>query len=127
MLATSSVQGLPRVIFVEDLYKPAGVEKEMIHVHQVKVEPSWMDPIISFLKDDILPEEKLEAVKVRRKAHQFWLSEDQKLYKGSFSGPTYCAYILKQQNYCCDLGIKKRLDDAKGKLVEELPHVLWTY
>ena len=58
------------------------------------------------------------------------------------------------KRYCCDLGIKnrystqaypqgngqaeainkvivsglkKRLDDAKGKLVEELPHVLWTY
>ena len=24
-------------------------------------------------------------------------------------------------------GIKKMLDDAKGKWVEELPHVLWTY
>ena len=24
-------------------------------------------------------------------------------------------------------GIKKRLNDAKGKWVEELPHVLWTY
>ena len=24
-------------------------------------------------------------------------------------------------------GLKKRLDDAKGKQVEELPHVLWTY
>ena len=58
------------------------------------------------------------------------------------------------RRYCCDLGIKnrystpaypqgngqtkavnkvivnglkKRLDDAKGKWVEELPHVLWTY
>ena len=58
------------------------------------------------------------------------------------------------RRYCCDLGIKnrysnpvypqgngqaeavnkvivnglkKRLDDTKGKLVEELPHVLWTY
>ena len=58
------------------------------------------------------------------------------------------------RGYCCDLGItnmystlaypqgngqaktinkviinglKKRLDDAKGKWVEELPHVLWTY
>ena len=30
-----------------------------------------MDPIISFMKDDILPEEKSEAVKVRRKALQF--------------------------------------------------------
>ena len=24
-------------------------------------------------------------------------------------------------------GLKKRLDDAKGKLVDELPHMLWTY
>ena len=24
-------------------------------------------------------------------------------------------------------GLKKRLDDAKGKWVEKLPHVLWTY
>ena len=24
-------------------------------------------------------------------------------------------------------GLKKMLDDAKGKWVEELPHVLWTY
>ena len=59
----------------------------MVHVNQVKVGPSWMDPVISFLKDDILPEKKLEAVKVRRKAPRFWLSEDQKLYKRSFSRP----------------------------------------
>ena len=39
-LATSSAQGFPRVILVEDLYKPAGVEKEMVYVHQVKVGPS---------------------------------------------------------------------------------------
>ena len=24
-------------------------------------------------------------------------------------------------------GLKKRLDDAKGKCVKELPHILWTY
>ena len=24
-------------------------------------------------------------------------------------------------------GLKKRLDDTKGKWVDELPHVLWTY
>ena len=24
-------------------------------------------------------------------------------------------------------GLKKRLDDEKGKLVDELPHVLWTF
>ena len=54
-----------------------------------------MDPIISFLKDDILHEEKSEAVKVHRKANRFWLSEDQKLYKYSFFGPYLLAYTLK--------------------------------
>ena len=46
-----------------------------------------MDPIVLFLKGDILPKDKGEADKVRRKASRFWLSEDQKLYKRSFSGP----------------------------------------
>ena len=46
-----------------------------------------MDPILKYLESDILPEEKVEAEKIRRKAPQFWLSEDRKLYKRSFSGP----------------------------------------
>ena len=46
-----------------------------------------MDSIIQFLKDDILPEEKIETDKIRRKATSYWLSEDHKLYKRSFSGP----------------------------------------
>ena len=40
---------------------------------------------MSFLKDDTLPEEKLEAEKIRRKAPRFWLFEDHKLYKRSYS------------------------------------------
>ena len=46
-----------------------------------------MDPVVLFLKEDILPEEKSEADKIRRKAPWFWLSKDQKLYKCSFFGP----------------------------------------
>ena len=34
-----------------------------------------------------MPEEKTEVDKIQRKARWFWLSEDQKLYKWSFSGP----------------------------------------
>ena len=59
----------------------------MIHIHQIRVRPSWMDSIVLFLKEDILPKGKSEADKVRRKAPWFWLSEDKKLYKCSFSGP----------------------------------------
>ena len=64
----------------------------MVHVLQVRVGPNWMDPIVLFLKEDILLEEKSEVDKVRRKPPWFWLSEDQKLYKRSFFGP-YLLYI----------------------------------
>ena len=46
-----------------------------------------MDFISLFLEKDVLPEEKSEVNKMRRKAHRFWLSENRKLYKRSFSGP----------------------------------------
>ena len=51
-----------------------------------------MDPIMLFLIEDILLEEKSESEKVQRKTH-FWLFEDQKLYKRSFVGPyLLCIY-----------------------------------
>ena len=86
-LATSSTKDLPRVILVEDLCRPSEVRGNMICIPHIRIGPSWMDPIIQFLGKDILPEDKSEAEKVRRKAPRFWLSEDQKLYKRSFSGP----------------------------------------
>ena len=86
-LATSSTGKLPRIILVEHLSKASKVAKDMVHAHEVKVGPSWMDPIITFLKEDILPEEKSEAEKIQRNATRFWLSEDHKLYKRSYSGP----------------------------------------
>ena len=75
-LATSSAQGLPQVILMEDLCKPSEVGRSVVYVHQIRVGPSWMDPIVLFLKEDVLPENKSEADKVRRKAPRFWLSED---------------------------------------------------
>ena len=87
MLATSSAHNLHRVILVKDLYKPIETRGETARIHQIRVEPSWMDSIIQFLKEDTLPEERTEADKVRRKAIRFWLFENQKLYKRSFSGP----------------------------------------
>ena len=46
-----------------------------------------MDFIVLFFREDVLLEGKFKADKIRRKAPWFWLSEDQKLYKRSFSGP----------------------------------------
>ena len=67
-LATSSAQGSPRVILVEDLCKEDGIKTDMVQIHQVRVDPSWMDPIVSFLKDDTLSEEKSKAEKNTKKS-----------------------------------------------------------
>ena len=85
--ATSSAQDLPRVILVEDLYTPTSLHKDMPQIHQINLGLSWMDPISLYLERDILFEENSEVEKARRKAPWFWLSEDRKLYKHSFSGP----------------------------------------
>ena len=55
ILETFSAQSLPRVILVEDLYKPTEMKKEMVHIYQIRVGPSYMDSIVLFLKEDILP------------------------------------------------------------------------
>ena len=55
-----------------------------------------MDSIIQFLTEDILLEEKVEIDKVRRKATSYWLSEDHKLHKHSFSGP-YLLFVHPDQ------------------------------
>ena len=89
MLATFMARSLTRVILIEDLCKPTEVKGKVVHVHQVRVGPNWMDPIVLFLREDILPKDKSETDKVRIKVPYFWLSEDQ---KHSFSGP-YLLYI----------------------------------
>ena len=94
MLATFSTQSLPRVILVEDLCKPTRLKNEVVHIHQIRVGPSWMDFIELFLKEDILPEGKSEATKVQRNAPRFWLSDDQKLYKRYFFWTVLAVYTL---------------------------------
>ena len=75
MLATSLTQNLPRVILVEDLHRPSATVNT-VQINQVRAGPSWMDSITQFLKEDILPKEKIEADKIRKKATSYWLSED---------------------------------------------------
>ena len=46
---------------MEDLCKSTEVGRNMAHIHQIRVRPNWMDPIVLFLKEDVQPEEKSGA------------------------------------------------------------------
>ena len=87
MLATSSGLGLPQVITVEDLVAPSHDDQFSVRVHSIQVRPSWMDPLVSFLKQGLLPKDRGEVEKIHRKASWYWLLEEQKLYKRSHSEP----------------------------------------
>ncbi|XP_075633842.1 uncharacterized protein LOC142606364 [Castanea sativa] len=87
MLATSPGSKLPRMVMVEDLLTSSLTGISAVRVHSIHVGPSWMDPIVTFLQHRELPEDKMVAEKVRRSAPRYWLSEEQKLYRRSYSGP----------------------------------------
>ena len=95
-LATSSREKLPRIILVEDHETSAYDIQVPIRVHFTRVGPSWMDPVVTFLKNGTLPEDRVEAKKIRRKASRFWLSKDQKLYKRSYSVPFFYVFTRKR-------------------------------
>lgn len=86
-LATSSEQGLPQIIIVEDLLVPNNQNQTMVKVHHLRVSPSWINPLVSFLKDKVLPEDKGKVEKIRRNLPRYWVSKELKLYRHSFSGP----------------------------------------
>ncbi|XP_052197247.1 uncharacterized protein LOC127804425 [Diospyros lotus] len=52
----------------------------------VEHEPSWVDPLLLYLKEEKLSKDDSEAQKVRRKARSFLLVNEE-LYKRSFSQP----------------------------------------
>ncbi|XP_050253830.1 uncharacterized protein LOC126699902 [Quercus robur] len=92
-LASSIAKDIPQLIRVELVLEPsikvAGSERaERVEVTAVAtLGPSWMDPIVDFLADDLIPDDEKEANKVHRVVAWYWLSGDRKLYRRSFGGP----------------------------------------
>ena len=67
-------------------------------VQQIENEGNWMTPIVTYLKDRRLPEEKDKAKKVRVKSARYVLM-DKVLYKRSFSQPYLRCLAPKEANY----------------------------
>ena len=54
---------------MEDLCKPIEVGRNVVHIHQISVGPSWMDFIVLFLKKDVLPEGIRKGLNIAKGAH----------------------------------------------------------
>ena len=94
-LATSLAQSLPRVILVEDLCKPSEAERNVVHVHQIRVRPNWMDPIVLFLKEDVLLESNLRPTRYGEKLFSFGCPRTKSCIKDHSLAYTCYAYTLK--------------------------------
>ncbi|XP_077237294.1 uncharacterized protein LOC143878965 [Tasmannia lanceolata] len=70
-------------VFTEILSQPSVERKEIL---QIREEPSWMDPIVHYLRDDTLPSDRKEARRLIVKAAHY-IFEGQALHKRSFSWP----------------------------------------
>ena len=83
----SSIQTTnPKTIPVVYLQWPAVWKNEEEQVSDISNNQTWMTPIIEYLEQDILPEDKNEARRIRAKSARFTIIQG-KLYKRSFSGP----------------------------------------
>ncbi|GKV18278.1 hypothetical protein SLEP1_g28683 [Rubroshorea leprosula] len=75
-----------RSVFVEVLDEPSFMKPRMMEISTNPDTPSWTNSITSFLRDEIVPEDRQEAMKLSKKASRYTLV-DGVLYKRSFSLP----------------------------------------
>ncbi|XP_022020199.1 uncharacterized protein LOC110920287 [Helianthus annuus] len=83
-LASTSFQYLAKEVRIEVLKNPLVLLRQVnvIEIGQL----SWMTPIIQYLQEGILPENKAKARKIQHKALHYEMN-DGILYRKSFSGP----------------------------------------
>ncbi|KAL5558492.1 hypothetical protein UlMin_034703 [Ulmus minor] len=84
-LATALEERLLKTVPIEFLEVPSIDKPEQ--VGYIVVRPCWMDPIISFLRDGMLPADKFKARRLRFRSARYFLDKG-KLYKKGFSSPS---------------------------------------
>jgi hypothetical protein len=63
-----------------------------------------MDPILSYLKDNQLLENKKEANVIKRKAPKYWVSKEGSLYRQSFTRPyLLCVHSEMVKNFLFEI------------------------
>ena len=85
--------------FVSDYIKVQYIPSiDIPGVHQIDGVANWTTPIMSYLKDEHLPEDKEESRKLRVRTVKFVL-RDEVLYKRGFSQPYLRCSTLDKSHY----------------------------
>ncbi|BFG25370.1 hypothetical protein CerSpe_116440 [Prunus speciosa] len=94
-LASAIDDNVGRHVPIEILARRSTAETE---VHAVRQDPSWMDPILSYLTSGTLPIDKAEAKTLRRRSARY-LMLNQILYRRGHSLPMLRCMTPQQGNY----------------------------
>ena len=94
-VALEASQKFKELELTEELSKPSIEEEEVMSTQETA---KWMKPIIQYLERGILPEDKLNARKIRIKAAQYSMYND-KLYRRSLSHPWSKCVSPEEGNY----------------------------
>ncbi|GKC14277.1 reverse transcriptase domain-containing protein [Tanacetum coccineum] len=100
-IASPSFTHLSKQVLVEVL-KEKSIQENEVETVVEEDGPTWMTPIMEYLKDETLPDDRKEASKLRIKARQYELLEGV-LYRRSFLkpwlrcvGPLQADYVIRE-------------------------------
>ncbi|RDY11149.1 Gypsy retrotransposon integrase-like protein 1, partial [Mucuna pruriens] len=82
-LASTRRRGLQRLVIHENLSAPTIDKPEVQHNERRE---TWIDPIIEYLKNEKLPDDSADSLRIRKEAPKYTLVE-QHLYRRGFSYP----------------------------------------
>ncbi|KAL5578385.1 hypothetical protein UlMin_020084 [Ulmus minor] len=95
-LATGLEDSLLKMVPLEILDEPS-IDKHQ-QVDAISDKPTWMDPIMAYLRDGTLPQDKFEARRLRYRSARYYLDKD-KIHKRSFSSPSLTCLNEDQAKY----------------------------
>nr|GEW79686.1 reverse transcriptase domain-containing protein [Tanacetum cinerariifolium] len=133
-ITSTSFAHLSKQVLVEILKEKSIKEKEVTTVVE-EDGPTWMTPIMEYLKEGTLPSDRKEARKLCIKARQYELLEGGPLQavipcpvvKVRRTTPSRSNGLVERANRSLREGIKAHLGERNKNWVEEVPHVLWAY
>lgn len=80
-LASADLMGAPQIVYMEILKNPSIKDEGVMDLYD---QPSWMDPILVYLRDDKSPQDKAQARSIVAKVAKYAIIEGE-LYKRPFS------------------------------------------
>ena len=95
-LATGLEDSLLKTVPLEILDEPSINKRQQVDA--ISDKPTWMDPIMAYLRDGTLPQDKFEARRLRYRSARYYLDKD-KLRKRSFSSPSLTCLNEDQAKY----------------------------